>query len=365
MDCSLRSTLALLGLLACVAPAPAQTTGRITSTSPDQSSEITEVGGKTLKQWIKDTKHPHASVREKACRVIRFFGKAAQEEAGPALTDRLIDSDTSVRTNAVITLGILVVADKDVPKAVQALGNRVVRDSESQAIVRYHATYALARYGTHSKPAIRQLLTATQDPSSYDIRKGAIYALGVAAYDKKGPDMQVVRPLLRCLDDKEPDVRMETLAALVGFGKPAAPMDAQFLANFLRQRFTQERDEQVLIWLHLALMVADNINDKELGLVAKYLKNKDTAVREQAAFALGMFGEKAKTRASDLIDALRDPEPEVILAAGTALLTMGEGYKGRVADALIDLQKREGIAEPIKKAIVEAADKIRASKSEK
>src|SRR4051812_24020294 len=111
-------------VLGCAAPLQAQLT---TPFSRPAAAQVSEVGGKTLSQWIADLNHQDPSVREEAIRAVTQFGSEASR-AVPQLIARLRDVDASPRAKAALALSIIEVPKSDVPRVVQALAQRVQED---------------------------------------------------------------------------------------------------------------------------------------------------------------------------------------------------------------------------------------------
>src|SRR5262245_19311548 len=66
----------------------------------------TEVGGKTLDQWLQAIRSQDPSVRETALKAIPYFGEAART-AAPQLTARVEDPDAACRVYAALALSYL------------------------------------------------------------------------------------------------------------------------------------------------------------------------------------------------------------------------------------------------------------------
>ena len=151
MALSLGKGAACAGLVLALAAASVGAADPVTTPSTIATPPaVSEVGGKTLAQWIRDLERPDPSDREEAVRAITLFGPAASE-AVPELVKRLHDSDASPRCKAVIALGFIKINDKDRPRVVEALGAAVAEDS--QAMVRYAAAVSLGELGADAKGA--------------------------------------------------------------------------------------------------------------------------------------------------------------------------------------------------------------------
>jgi HEAT repeat protein len=324
MNPACRKAAALVGLalvLTARAEAPPTTAPIVTTT--------TTVGGKTLKEWIADMKGiTDPSVREECIRAVTCFGDASRE-AVPALLDRLHDSDLSPRVKATIALGIVPVDEKDLPKVIEALGKLLAGGGETQAIVRFQAAMALASKGKDAKAALPQLIAGTTDSYSWEIRKVCVGALVLAGGDEKnGPDAKATHALLKAVEDPANQVRLEAVMSLGEMGRPGeAPLRAAAI-KALQNAATGDRDKAVQIWAHVSRMALEKVDDKGLNYLADELKTKDSAkdslkIRVHSARGLGALGKEAKEKIPDLLDALNDKEPDVVVAACSALRCMG------------------------------------------
>src|SRR5262249_47574893 len=169
--------------------------------TPDQ------IGGKSLKQWIDEIKSPDPSRRENAIRTVVLFGPYAAQQALPALLERIErDNDTSPRVNAIMALGAIEFTDeKDVQKVVDALRRRVTTSGESQNIIRFQAALILGRFGERARRGMGELISATQDRGSWEIRKAAVFSLARTVYDIKEPvNSQAIDALVSRMSSNEP-----------------------------------------------------------------------------------------------------------------------------------------------------------------
>jgi HEAT repeat protein len=318
-----------------------------------EKPSITEIGGKSLNQWIAETKSPDASVRENAVRTIMLFGEAAAP-AAPALIDRLLDVDVSLRVNACIALGATDVSGPDVPKAIEALGRRVTDDRE--AIVRFHAAMALSTFGKEAKDAIPKLVNASRDASSWEIRKAAVLALGRAgAAEKDDPlDMRAATALIYALSNEATaTVRLEAVMSLGSMGRPALPADQASIEAALK-RAISDRDRTVQIWAVVGWMaVKDQVSDEGLTALSKLLKDKELAHRCHSARALGTIGTKARSKMPDLIELLADKQREAVLSAIWALARLGDA---KAVPALQEVLQRKEADDGLKNAAKEAIE---------
>ncbi len=340
---------------------PSTATQPSTSKVPEGPSEVL---GHSVKEWIRLAEANDPSMRERAIRALTLFGPSAAEQAGPVLIKRASsDSDSSVRTNAVLALGRIGTGGKDMPSAVETLGSRVANDT--QAVVRYHAACSLASYGLESRAAIPQLIYGSKDRQSWEIRKACMFALGVAASEPKNPNMKAMYAILDGLQDYAADVRIEAATALAFMSKPAAQGDQHAIISGIQRHIAGERDKEVLIWLYLAGISQDETKEEHyMGYIAKFIKDKDPEIRHTAVEVLGMLGLRAKSHIPDFIDALNDKEPIVVVAAAMALANIGKSSQDRVVTALEDASKRKDLNEGIKKGLEQVIQHLKGKTAE-
>ena len=261
---------------------------------PNSAASASEVGGRSLEEWIKDIDHPDPSVRERACRVVLLFGVAARK-AIPALSDQAGRNlnDLSPQASAIIALAELVPLTPPPPpggspdgyttKAVNAL---ISASRSSQAVIRFRAATALGWIGPPARPAVQELVQMIDDRMSWEIRKAVCFALGSVGRDDQGyPMVAALEALAPGVGDRESKgVRFEALQSVLRLGPPLPPANAPQLnasamvpqlMNTLRQRLTNERDKVVLLWVRVAILALDGsrINDKELSVIAKEIKS--------------------------------------------------------------------------------------------
>jgi hypothetical protein len=311
-------------------PAPAQ------GSSSRKPAAPTEVGGKTLDQWLQATRSQDPSVRETALRAIPYFGEAARA-AAPQLTARVEDPDAACRVYAALALSYLAGAltGDDAAKAIKVLADKA--DNDPQAVVRLYAVGALGSFGDRATAAIPSLVNRIHDGSSWELRQGVVNSLASIAYDKKfGPDARAVTAIAKLLSGEEKSARVRTAAAMA-LGNMGTPHgDAEFkLAMQALLKASRDPDKGVAIWAQVALMSLDKerLTEEALSDVARYLKVKDVMLKVTAARALEALGrEAAASRVPDLIELLHDHDPLVIATAIDVLTAFGPTAKAAVPD---------------------------------
>ncbi len=326
------------GLFLSVAPAArAQTNQKELETK--MSREV--VNGKTMLEWMNDLKERDASVREQAVAMLKLYGPAARS-ASPQIIKFLGDPDASMRVNAAISLGFIGFEEKDRETGVNALIYHLSSSAEPQSIVRYQAVMALGRLGAEvaGQAAVPKLAVTVRDRQAWEIRKASAWALGNLGWNsQKGADLTAMQALTDALEDGDQEVRYEALLSLFVLGKPAPLRDFQRLEQHLTMltkdrlppnNTVRKQSPKVVIWAHMTLMRIKDVSALHLSPIAKYLKDPKAEIRIQAARALATVGEKAKPHVNDLIAALDDKDPNVVVWVCTALGSIGPASQDAV-----------------------------------
>lgn len=195
--------------------------------------------------------------------------------------------------------------------------------NDAKPQIRRSAAFALGRIGYNAWPACEKLVQRLQSDKDAGVRDMAAAALGDIIKALKGGNMEVwklISPALRkALDDSDARVRRSAAYALGTFGQ----CDEQFLGAF--RKALQDKKED-----------AAAIRDALRGA----LKDKEPAVRQNAAWALGQLREEAGGATDALRECLSDKNALVRRDVATAL-----GYLGKAAvaavPALMDMVKSE------------------------
>jgi hypothetical protein len=295
-----------------------------------------QIGGRTLHQWLDDTRRGDPSVRQTAIRVLPGFGPPAVKEMAPVLLNILEnDKDGSCRVNAasaVYTIADSLPEGELTTRAVRILAQRA--DGDPQAIVRLHAVSALGSFGNKAVAAIPSLINSMHDPNSWELRRAALGSLASVAADKKfGPNEKAVKAVAGLLlNTEDPErsslVRMEAVIALGEMGRPTGKeceLALQALNKSLR-----DPDRGVVIWANAALMRIDKVSEDRLSAVTLFLQGKDALIKFQAARALAALGPAADSRVKDVAAMLDDRDPLAVAAAIDTLLALGPRAKQAV-----------------------------------
>lgn len=327
------------------------------SDEPEKTGPDT-VGGKKLADWVEDLTYGDPSRRAVAIMAIPAFGDEAAR-AVKAILSRLSDPDVSPRAKACYVLRVMAVDAKDVPAVVKALGKRLHRETESQAVVRYEAAVTLRRFAEDAKPIIPDLKKGMLDGESWEIRHACVAVLWRAALDtKEGPAKDVVDAMcarLGVTDFRAPTYE-ERLELIIGLGSMGRPKDPEALArvvktlNAFATANPNNLSRSLVLWAYAGLV--GMVDDPKL--VASHLdgifrftnasKYPMVELRVQAMAALSAFGTRSKKYVPDLIKMLDDKEPMIVNAAATALTRIGEDDVDKLIDAFLSMLRQHGVS---------------------
>lgn len=193
------------------------------------------VGGKTYRDWLRDLSANDPALKESAIQAMVMYAseskyiKEVRKDAGPALISIMNDNattDVSIRVNAALAVGTILLDEKDMDKGVYAL-TRLLSDNES--IVRLYATTALANLGSDARSAIPSLIPVAKDRASWEIRRAAVLGLTRMAWEKNvkegGPDPRAFRALTTAVGDRCLQVRLEAVKGFIYIGPPYVSND--------------------------------------------------------------------------------------------------------------------------------------------
>lgn len=325
--------------------------------TPSSSAAIpSQIAGKTLDEWVKQIDNPDPSVREQAIRTVVLFGPSARR-AIPALVRQVNNNnDLNSLANSIIALGQLVQVEKDPEYAKMAVNALTQALNNNQAIIRYQAAMSLGYSGAWARPAVPKLASMVRDRSSWETRKAVCFALGWAGRDEKMiPDMAALTALVDGIDDPSKEVRMEALQGLINLGAPASGSNIAQMKTLLERRLKADKDKAVVIWVRIAMMRLDEklINEENLTIIAKLLKDQDIDIATQAARALFYIGRESKSKLSELVEALQHDDPRMRLQVVQTIERIGPAAERAVPalQVLSEKDKEESIREAAKAAI--------------
>jgi HEAT repeat protein len=337
------------------------------------SSDVTEVGGRSFEQWMKEITHKDPSKRENAIRSVMAFGPERAAEAMPALLAELrrhtpgAPIDTSVRVNIVIALGAIFpnVKSPDVKQRSDAivLLTRLLRDS--QDIVQLRAAQSLGMIGPEARSAIPELLPLLRDLSTWELRQAAATALGQISFDPRtGPPPEVLNALYeRIKSDQAFQVRLASMQALALAGPSADITHRAGMIKVIEPIARKDSEPALQVWAQLAMMnLTGKVVDNNLDQIAKLLHKGDLLTRNHAAQAIGMVGVRAKETIPALLSGLSDPDPGVQGWVIWALSRM-EGHAAKAIPALEKIAADAKSPDAIKKAAKMSIEQIKKGKT--
>ncbi len=300
---------------------------------------ITEIGGKTLDQWIAEISSRDRSRSSAAIKTILLFGPEQAQKAIPVILSELkkhrppaANLDASVRVNAPAALAMILTSlknpdRKQVEETIDLLHSML---KDPQIIIKYRAAQALRYFGPVAHETINELVKMVKDFPTWETRQAAIAALGTVALDKDGPSLKVTQALYGALSStREPSslVRVEAIRTLENLRVPENKKHQLAFEAAMEPVAKSDPDPIVRIWANLSLYdIRKTFNESRRAAIGKFLvpsANPETAVRAAAAEALGLIGPSAKDQVPALRGAVNDKEPSVSMAALAALGKIG------------------------------------------
>jgi HEAT repeat protein len=337
--------------------------------------------GKPLPEWIKALASDDPAVRRDAAGALGQIG-AGSSEAAPALVKALTDTDEQVRRLAIASLGEL---RPDAKVVIEPLAAVLLKDRVPG--VRQQAAIVLGQYGKEAKPALPSLLGRLRNPGeNQDVRQQAARAIGLIGPEAK----EAIPALVALLDDRDGTLLWFYAGnALAGIGPDALPAviavfrkaDGQVnsravdAASFFRRAGVPKltaalKSPDATVRLAAAAALANAspedaaparpildaaVRDPDSGRRAtatrsltllnfmttpavdglvEALRDKQPAVRRDAASALGDHGPRGRDALPALRVALKDSDSEVLLYAALAVAQIDPEARGAVVPLL-------------------------------
>lgn len=341
---------------------------------PPEPPKLTDkLGGRDAKDWLKELKEsPDGQLRELAVKTLPLYGKDIRKDALKPLVAAIRDTDSGVRINAIIALGLIGAENDAEAKEIADALSIAISTSGPGAPSRLYAARSLGGYGPRAASAVRTLAGIAADPS-WETRATVAQALaqvGQPDRDKeKGPSQEALDALTKRLrEEKSAVVRQEVIDGLILLGPPKFKDAAEYVKvirphlDAVLDRQKVEKDKTALVWLQFLHMAYDGsqVNEKNVEKLGKVVSDPDPAPRVAALRALAMLGPDAKPALSMMEEALKDPEPEMVAQAVTALAAL-EKTASSSLPALEKLQK-EHKDQQIQKMAGAAIDMIKGKK---
>ncbi|MGF1579962.1 MAG: HEAT repeat domain-containing protein [Gemmataceae bacterium] len=317
-----------------------------------KESRNTPVDGRTFDEWVTiiKTSRDEGLVTE-AIQAVQLYGADTAIEVIPRLTGMLRrhgvrrQLDTSIRSHAIAAVGNILSNTKepDLKQINDALVQfkRMLRDPEDH--VRFKTALAIAQLGPDAASLAQYLCNTTiRDPRTWEIRYAATLALGSIGVDKKnGPNIWSLRGLAYAAEyDTSAEVRVTAVRAITYLGPPKG--EDMALRKSLRDALLNaisDKHVPVRIWANMALMNLDGESDPDrVEAIGNLLDYKERNVRFQAAHALAILGVESKSQVNNLIEALQDEDPEVVLQVMVALGSL-KGHGRPALEKLNSIEK--------------------------
>ena len=318
------------------------------------------VDGKDLKTWLlqlSSVNQPDPQQREFALRSLPQFGPDARKPAIVPITELIYrDPDPGVRMVAITVISSMGFdIHEQVKPAVSALRTCMLNTSPG-SIVRLYCVRSLMSFGQEAVAAIPEIKLAGSDPS-WETRQAVATALGRVgspASEKGKPSDSAAKYLLAALmKDVCIGVRMEAVQSLLAIGPPKPDKPEEYIKDIklylepVEARLKVEKDKGVLCWLYLLnIMYDDRALPEHLKKIAGYIKFPDSPmVRMHAINACSALGPKAAPVIPQIVEALSYDEPELVIAAMSALAQIGLSARGTAPE----LEKiKAGSKDPVK-----------------
>ena len=323
----------------------------------------TSIDGKDLNAWIKQLNpvaQPDPQQREAALRTLPQFGPEARKPSIMPVTNMIYadGEDPGVRIAAITIITNIGYETREQIKPVVAALRTCLAKTGNGSIVRLHCLRSLMSFGPEAVAAIPEIRAVGND-ASWETRQAVATALGRVGAppgEKEEPNDAAAKYLLNTLlKDLCAVVRMEAIQALLQIGppKPKNPLDyIKDIKHYLepvenRLKPNVEKDKGILCWLYLLnIMYDDRVLPEHLKKIAFYIKFPDSPmVRMHALNACAALGSKAAPVIPQIADALSYDQPELVIAAMSALAQIGLEARGTAPE----LEKiKAGSKDPVK-----------------
>ncbi|MHA2001694.1 MAG: HEAT repeat domain-containing protein [Promethearchaeota archaeon] len=213
----------------------------------------------------------------------------------PLLT-LLLDKNAKIRETTILSLSTQSQTEKIIRPIINCLKDEEVN-------VQLAAIRALSEFRSiiATKPLIK-ILSDTN--SSSEIRAGTVLALGLIE------DKNSLFPLIDCLDDEFPQVRINALSALSHLGDPRA-------IDPIIELLQKEKDENVQQMAILALGPLGQNNERIIDPLIKFLSDPNPRVRQYAIVSLGQTHDPRIIE--PLLKVINDKDPYVRQVCASSL----------------------------------------------
>jgi HEAT repeat protein len=319
-----------------------------------EATTVNEVGGKTLKELIKDISDPDRSRGVAAMKAVLLFGAERAREAIPAILKELKKNrpgiasvDPGFLINAPTTLTMILsnlkkVDPEHVKDTIKVLKSML---HDPQVVVRHRAAQALMLFGPMARETVPDLIVAARTPS-FETRQAAVVALSTVAQPvpipkdiPKGKESEAkqlaalnkstldkaVAALFTAVHDKAAPVRMAAVSSLQALRVPESADHKDKFEKNLEFMAKSDPEPVLRIQAHLVLYPHKTKAGKKTSrdAIAALLKHHVTAVRLQAVQALGRIGADALAEVPALTAAIDDKDGSVGAMALHSIANIG------------------------------------------
>jgi len=307
--------------------------GKEKDPNASKSMEISDVQGRSFREWQREIKDPDPSKREVAIKTILQFGPDKAYDAVPDIIAELSKHtkkpvDLSVRVTGTVVLSTIFKFKKEPedPKLKEALAKNI-KDAvaiykvflrDEQLMMRVRAVQGLPFLGPTSRDALTEVILMAKEPATWEARKEAIQTLGMIGFEDNGKPkvVMVMSEVFKALDDRSFQVRVAAIRACASLAmKAEPPVKSQVFARF-RSAIETDPDKHVVLAAHQAHMALEGkVTPAHLNPIVKTLKNENPEVRLDALQNIGTLGKEAKSALPAVLECTDDPEVNVAVNA--------------------------------------------------
>lgn len=295
-------------------------------------------GVTALVRLLTDTQ---AIVRLHATMALGRLGPAARA-AIPKLTKDTINDKSSweIRKTAAQALGSIAVDRENGPDA-QTVGalTRAIHGQYADvcSLVRLEAIVSLSVLGVSSRAGEVQSVMKTLEGAMKDQDKGVeiwarVLTLG---FNRDLPPEPHLKVIGKYLTNSDMQVRAHAARSLAAMGPRAKSLIPALIDN-LRDKETEAASAAA----QALVAMKDILTDRELDAIAESFKSNDPVLRARAAHMVNLLGDRGTRCIDQLIAALKDDDPQVIMISAFVLGEIGMPAK-KALPALNNLTKHK------------------------
>ncbi|MGH7173798.1 MAG: HEAT repeat domain-containing protein [Gemmataceae bacterium] len=273
----------------------------------DTKKEEPRYKDKSLSAWLSALEDKDPKVRAQAVAAMKSFGPRAKA-AIPRLIPML--KDTKENICSVAADALFAIGAEAVPALIGAAKSK--EDGYYGWILRIGALGVLSKHAAKEKTALPAIIEATKhaDPQTRGIAVSILSQCG-----KDSP--KALDAVIRALEDKDKSVSDKAVCALTYFG-PEISKALPATARMMKDKDREKRGRAIGVLHSIANKNGRKVQDAAPILV-RAARDKDFSVRYTAVLALGMVRPPAKVAVPCLLEALKDSNTSLQVAAKQAL----------------------------------------------